>query len=61
MLMVTQLIFSNKYLKLKLRVFLTGYMVAMVTCHMMTMTITCSPMTGHLFDIIIKAPTDKEL
>ena len=53
--------FRYKRLKLKLRVSLTGYTVTMVTCYVMTMTITCSPLTGHFFDTIIVASTNKEL
>ena len=51
---VTELVFSYKHLNLKLRVSLTGYTVAMVTCYVTTMFITYSTRTGHLFQ------TDKE-
>ena len=44
---------SYKHLKLKLRVFLTGYPVTMVTR-------TYSPIIGHLFDTIIVASTDED-
>ena len=47
--------------KLKLRVSLRGYTITTVTCYVMTMTISWLTMTGHLFDIIIVALTDKEL
>ena len=47
-MVVTELvIMSYKHLKLKLRVFLTGYTVAMVTCFVKKIIITCSPMIGH--------------
>jgi len=49
-----------KYLKLKLRVFLTGYIVAMVTYYAMKMTTTCLPMIGRLCDTYIEASLDKE-
>ena len=44
---VTKLGFSYNYLKLKLRVYLTGYSVTMVTCYIMIMIITCSTI-NHL-------------
>ena len=52
---------SYKHLKGKLRVFLTGKTVAIVTSDVMKMTATCSAMIGNLFDIIIVAATDKDL
>ena len=52
---------SYKHLKGKLRVFLTGKTVAIVTSDVMKMTTTYSAMIGHLFDIIIVAATDKDL
>ena len=42
-----------KHLKLKLRVFLTGYTIAMVTCNVKKIIITCSPVIEHLFETII--------
>ncbi len=36
-------------------------MVAMATSDVMKMTIICSEMIGHSFDIIIVAATDKDL
>ena len=45
----------------KLRVFLTGKTVAIVTSDVMKMTTTYSAMIGHLVDIIIVAATDKNL
>ena len=52
---------SYKHLKGKLRVFLTGKTVAIVTGDVMKMTTTYSAMSGHLFDIIIVAVTHKDL
>ena len=52
---------SYKHLKGKLRVFLTGKAVAIVTNDVMKMTTTYSAVIGHLFDIIISAATDKNL
>ena len=45
---------SSKRLKLKLiRVFLAGRIVAMVTCYIKGMTVTCLPMNVFLYDTII--------
>ena len=52
---------SYKHLKAKLRVFLTGQTVAMVTNDAMKMATTCSAMIGHFFDIIIVVATDNDL
>ena len=52
---------SYKHLKGKLRVFLTGKTVAIVTSDVMKMATTYLAMIGHLFDIIIVATTDKDL
>ena len=52
---------SYKHLKLKLRVFLTGYSVAMETSEVKKVTKTYSAIIGHLFDTIIVASTDKNL
>ena len=52
---------SYKQLKGKLRVFLTGKTVAIVTNDVMKITTTYSAMIGHLFDTIIVAATDKDL
>ena len=49
---------SYKYLKLKLRVILTGCIVALVSFHIKR--ITCLPMIGHLCDTIIVASLDKQ-
>ena len=46
---------SYKCLKLKLRVHLTGCIVAMVTYYIKRMIGTCLPMIGHLGDTIISA------
>ena len=55
------LFLSYKHLKGKLRVFLTGKTVAIVTSDIMKMTTTYLATIGHLFDIIIVAATDKDL
>ena len=49
-----------KRLKLKLRMFLAGHSVAMVTYSVTKIIPTCSPMIGQLFDTMIVALTDKE-
>ena len=49
-----------KHLKLKLRVFLPGRTVAMVTCSVMKMITTCLPMIGQFFDTMIVASIDNE-
>ena len=49
-----------KRLKLKLRVFLAGHSVAMVTYYVTKIIPTCSPMTGQFFDTMIVALNDKE-
>ena len=51
---------SYKRLKLKLRVFLAGHIVAMVTYSVMKIIPTCSPMIGQFFDTMIVASIDKE-
>ena len=48
---VTELVFEHS--KLKLRVFLTGCIVAMVTCFIKRITTTCLPTFGHLCDTSI--------
>ena len=49
-----------KHLKLKIRVFLAGHSVAMVT-YCVTKTIpTCLPVIGQVFDTMIVASIDKE-
>ena len=55
------LLLSYIQVQLKLRVFLTGCTVAMVTCYVKKIIITCSPMIEHLFDAIIFASTGREL
>ena len=54
------LLLSYKHLKLKLRVFLAGHIVAMVTYWATQLTATCSPMIGQFADTMILASTDKE-
>ena len=49
-----------KRLKLKLRVFLAGHSVAMVTFSVTKIIPTCSPMIGQSFDTMIVASSDKE-
>ena len=49
-----------KLLKLKLRVFLAGHSVAMVTYCVTKLKPTCSPVIGQCFDIKIVASSDKE-
>ena len=49
-----------KRLKLKLRVFLAGHSVAMVTYNVPKIESTCSPMIGQCFDTMVVASTDKE-
>ena len=47
-------------LKLKLRVFLAGHSVAMVTYIVTKIMPTCSLVIGQFFDTMIVAPIDKE-
>ena len=49
-----------KRLKLKLRVFLAGHSVAMVTYSVTKIIPSCSPMIGQFFDTMIVASIDKE-
>ena len=49
-----------KRLKLKLRVFLAGHSVAMVTYSVTKIIPTCPPRIGQFFDTMIVASTDKE-
>ena len=49
-----------KLLKLKLRVFLAGHSVAMVTYCVKKIMPTCSPVIGQFFDTMIIASIDKE-
>jgi len=51
---------NYKRLKLKLRVFLAGHSVAMVTFCVTKMIPTCSTVTGLFFDTMIVASSDKE-
>ena len=49
-----------KRLKLKLRVFLAGHSVAMVTYSVTKIIPMCSPMIGQFSDTMIVASNDKE-
>ena len=49
-----------KRLKVKLRVFLAGHSVAMVTYSVTKIILTCSPVIGQFFDTMIVASIDKE-
>ena len=49
-----------KRLKLKLRAFLAGYSVAMVTYCVRKIVPICSPVIGHFFDTMIVTSIDKE-
>ena len=49
-----------KRVKLKLRVFLAGHIVAMVTNCATKLTATCLPMIGQFFATMILASTDIE-
>ena len=51
---------KNKRLKLKLRVFLAGHSVAMVTYCVTKIIPTSSPVIGHIFDAMNVASIDKE-
>ena len=57
---VTKLVLEFKRSKLKLREFLAGHIVAMVTNCAIKLTATCSPMIGQCFGATIFALTDKE-
>ena len=48
----------DRLLKGKLREFLTGKTVAILTSDVIKMTTTYSAMIGHFFDIVIVAVTD---
>ena len=48
---------SYKHLKLKLRVFLAGHIVAMVTYWATKLTANCSPMIGQFVDTTILVST----
>ena len=49
-----------KRLKLKLRVFLAGHIIAMVTYWATILKATCSPMIGQFVDTMILASTGVE-
>ena len=48
------------HLNVKLGLFLTGSTVAMVTCYVEKIPITCSQVFWHVFDTIIVFSSDKE-
>ena len=52
--------FKYKPLKLKLRGFLAGHSVTMVTYFVTKITPTCPPVIGQFFDIMIVASFDRE-
>ena len=52
---------TYKCLKLNLRVFLAGHIVAMVTYCGTKLTATYSPMIGQFVDTMILASTDKDV
>ena len=54
------LFLSYKRLKLKLRVFLAGHIVALVTYCATKLTATCSPMIEQFVDTMILASTGIE-
>jgi len=56
----TVLFLKCKRLKLKLRVFLAGHGVAMVTYCVTKMIPTCSPVIEQFFDTMIVASSDNE-
>ena len=47
-------------IKLTLRVFLAGHIVAMATYCVMKIIPTCSPVIGQFFDTMIVASIDKD-
>ena len=51
---------KDKSLKLKLRVFLAGHSVAMVTYCVTKIIPTCSPVIGQFVNTMIVASIDKE-
>ena len=57
---VTDLFLSYERLKLNLRVFLGGLIVALVTYGATKLTATCSPIIGQFYDTMILALTDIE-
>ena len=58
---ITELVFELEApLKRKLRVFLAGHIVAMVTYCETKIIPTCSPVIGQFFDTMIVESIDKE-
>jgi len=55
----TVVVLKYKRLKLKLRVFLAGHSVAMVTYCVSKMILPCSLVIGQFFDAMIVASIDK--
>ena len=51
---------SFERLKLKLRVFLAGHIIAMATYGAIQITATCFPMIGQFVDTMILTSADKE-
>ena len=56
---VNELGFELLALKAKIKVFLAGHSVAMVTYCATKIIPTCSPMIGKFFDTMLVASTDK--
>ena len=54
------LFLKYKRLKLKLRVFLVGHSVAMVTHYITKIIPMCSPVIGQFFETMVVASIDKE-
>ena len=57
---VTEFVLRYERLKLKLRVFLAGHIVAMVTYCATKLTATCSPMIRQFIDTMMLASTGIE-
>ena len=55
-----RILLQYKRLKLKLRVFLGRYSLAMVTYSMIKMITMCLPMIGQFFDTMIVASIDNK-
>ena len=55
-----ELVFELKALETKLRVFLAGHTVGMITYFVTKIITTCAPMIWQLFDTMIVASTDIE-
>ena len=57
---VSELASSYMRLKVKLRMFLAGHIVAMITYCAIKLTAPCSPMIGQVVDTMILVSTDIE-